>query len=65
MQGYTVKVREALRLLLRPPTHVFLQAGVGGFAAAIAGHLAILFGAQKPVVVAVEPARAACIHGDA
>jgi diaminopropionate ammonia-lyase len=61
MQGYTVMVREALRLLLRPPTHVFLQAGVGGFAAAVAGHLAILFGAQRPAVVVVEPARAACI----
>ncbi len=30
MQGYTVIVREALRHLPKPPTHVFLQAGVGG-----------------------------------
>ncbi|WP_292412948.1 diaminopropionate ammonia-lyase, partial [Mesorhizobium sp.] len=34
MQGYTVIVREALRRLPKSPTHVFLQAGVGGFAAA-------------------------------
>lgn len=31
MQGYTVIVREALKRLPQPPTHVFLQAGVGGF----------------------------------
>ena len=62
MQGYTVMVREVLRHLTRPPTHVFLQAGVGGFAAAVAGHLAILFREQRPTVVVVEPARAACIY---
>ncbi|RWF17779.1 MAG: diaminopropionate ammonia-lyase, partial [Mesorhizobium sp.] len=38
MQGYTVSLREALRQMPEAPTHVFLQAGVGGFAAAIAGH---------------------------
>ncbi|TIX70717.1 MAG: diaminopropionate ammonia-lyase [Mesorhizobium sp.] len=32
MQGYTVIVRETLRQVAEPPTHVFLQAGVGGFA---------------------------------
>jgi len=30
MQGYTAMVREALRQLSEPPTHVFVQAGVGG-----------------------------------
>ena len=65
MQGYTVMVREALRHLSQPPTHVFLQAGVGGFAAAVAGHFAILFGEQRPTVVVVEPARAACIYATA
>ena len=62
MQGYTVIVREALRRLPEPPTHVFLQAGVGGFAAAIAGHLAIVLGHARPMVTVVEPARAACIY---
>jgi len=62
MQGYTVIVREALKCLPEPPTHVFLQAGVGGFAAAIAGHLAISLGEARPTVTVVEPARAACIH---
>ncbi|RRH94967.1 diaminopropionate ammonia-lyase [Mesorhizobium tamadayense] len=65
MQGYTVIVREVLTRLHEPPTHVFLQAGVGGFAAAIAGHLAIVLGAERPKVVVVEPARAACIYATA
>ncbi|TGP22527.1 pyridoxal-phosphate dependent enzyme, partial [Mesorhizobium sp. M1D.F.Ca.ET.234.01.1.1] len=62
MQGYTVIVRETLRRLPEPPTHVFLQAGVGGFAAAIAGHLAIVLGEDRPRAIVVEPARAACIY---
>ncbi|TKB19354.1 MAG: diaminopropionate ammonia-lyase [Mesorhizobium sp.] len=65
MQGYTVIVREALRRMPGPPTHVFLQAGVGGFAAAVAGHLAIVLGERRPKVVVVEPARAACIYATA
>ena len=48
MQGYTAMVRETLRKLPEPPTHVFLQAGVGGFAAAVAGHLSILDGKRRP-----------------
>jgi len=62
MQGYTVIVHEALKRLPEPPTHVFLQAGVGGFAAAIAGHLAIVLGEARPTVTVVEPARAACVY---
>jgi len=65
MQGYTVIVREALKRLPRPPTHVFLQAGVGGFAAAVAGHLAIMLGADRPKAIVVEPARAACVYATA
>lgn len=61
MQGYTVLVREALRSLDRPPTHVFVQAGVGGLAAAVAGHLLVELGTERPRVVVVEPARAACV----
>ncbi|UVF18135.1 diaminopropionate ammonia-lyase [Microvirga terrae] len=61
MQGYTAMVREALRQLPRPPTHVFVQAGVGGVAAAVAGHLALVLGDRRPTFVVVEPARAACL----
>jgi diaminopropionate ammonia-lyase len=65
MQGYTVLVREALRQLPEPPTHIFVQAGVGGVAAAIAGHLALALGDRRPVFVVVEPARAACLYASA
>ncbi|CDX20131.1 2,3-diaminopropionate ammonia-lyase [Mesorhizobium plurifarium] len=65
MQGYTVIVREALKRLAQPPTHVFLQAGVGGFAAAVAGHLAIRLGEDRPKTIVVEPARAACVYATA
>lgn len=61
MQGYTVLVREALRALGELPTHVFVQAGVGGLAAAVAGHLDAALGAARPALVVVEPARAACL----
>jgi diaminopropionate ammonia-lyase len=60
MQGYTAIVREALRAL-PAPTHVFVQAGVGGIAAALAAHLAIVLGDRRPTFVVVDPARAACI----
>jgi diaminopropionate ammonia-lyase len=61
MQGYTAMLREALRQLPEAPTHVFVQAGVGGVAAAVAGHLALALGDQRPTFVVVDPARAACL----
>lgn len=61
MQGYTAIVHEALRQLAHPPTHVFVQAGVGGVAAAIAGYLSLALGDDRPRFVVVEPARAACL----
>ncbi|MEO5325796.1 diaminopropionate ammonia-lyase [Mesorhizobium sp. CC13] len=61
MQGYTAIMREALDRLPAPPTHVFVQAGVGGVAAATAAYLACRFGDQRPTFVVVDPARAACI----
>ncbi|WP_331374626.1 diaminopropionate ammonia-lyase [Sinorhizobium chiapasense] len=61
MQGYTAMVREALRRLPEPPTHVFVQAGVGGVAAAVSGHLALAFGDRRPTFTVVDPVRAACI----
>jgi diaminopropionate ammonia-lyase len=65
MQGYTAMVREALRQLPEPPSHVFVQAGVGGVAAAVAGHLAVALDDQRPTFVVVEPARAACVYESA
>lgn len=65
MQGYTALLSEALRQMDRPPTHVFVQAGVGGIAAATAGHLALRYGAKRPRFVVVDPARAACLYESA
>lgn len=65
MQGYTLLVREALAALPQLPTHVFLQAGVGGFAAAVAGHLSLVLGGNRPHVTVVDPARAACLFESA
>lgn len=61
MQGYTALVREALRKRPEPPTHVFIQSGVGGIAAAVSGYLAIEYGEKRPVFTVVDPARAACL----
>lgn len=64
-QGYTAMVREILDDLPEPPTHLFLQAGVGGFAAAVAGHMAVVLGDRRPHVTVVDPARAACLYESA
>ncbi|MBB2692201.1 UNVERIFIED_ORG: diaminopropionate ammonia-lyase family [Rhizobium esperanzae] len=61
MQGYTALLTEALRQMPEPPTHVFVQAGVGGIAATVAGHFSVLFGDKRPFFVVVDPSRAACI----
>lgn len=64
-QGYTVMAKEALAQIgATAPTHIFLQAGVGGLAAAVAAHARIVC-AQRPRIVIVEPARAACIYASA
>jgi diaminopropionate ammonia-lyase len=65
MQGYTALLAEALRQLPAPPTHVFVQAGVGGIAATVAAHLADVLGAGRPVLTVVDPARAACLYESA
>jgi diaminopropionate ammonia-lyase len=65
MQGYTAMLREAVAGLPQAPTHVFMQAGVGGLAAAVAGYFAIVFGNARPRFVVVEPDRAACLFASA
>jgi diaminopropionate ammonia-lyase len=65
MQGYTVMVDEALAQMTEPPTHVFVQAGVGGMAAAVAAHLADLLGAAAPRLIVVEPHAANCLKQSA
>jgi len=61
MQGYCTMGLEALEQLEDAPTHIFLQAGVGSMAGAMAG----LFTAaldRKPTIVIVEPNKADCIY---
>lgn len=66
MQGYAIMADEALAQWPgETPTHVFIQAGVGGLAAAVCGHLWEMLGAKRPRIVVVEPDRAACLFESA
>ena len=60
MEGYTTLAMEMVQALPKPPTHVFLQAGVGSMAGAVAGFLADHYGTDKPVITVVEPHKADC-----
>ncbi len=64
MQGYTVMTTEILTQLPagERPTHVFLQAGVGGLAAAVAAPLWEAWGAERPRIIVVEPESADCVY---
>jgi len=64
MHGYTVMVKEVLQQLdgAEPLTHIFLQGGVGGLAAAVTGCFSDLYGASRPTVVVVEPEGANCLQ---
>lgn len=61
MQGYQLMVHEAVSALPQWPTHVFVQAGVGGFAAAVCAYFWERNPEQRPVFVVVEPERADCL----
>ena len=67
MQGYALMVEEALRQLPAGeiPTHVFVQGGVGGLAAAVCGHLWEHLGPARPRFIVVEPVNAACLYESA
>ncbi|MDQ2101161.1 diaminopropionate ammonia-lyase [Azospirillum isscasi] len=67
MQGYTVMVQEVVEQLPagERPTHVFIQAGVGGLAAAVCGHLWERWGPDRPRLIVVEPDKAACLYESA
>ncbi|MEY8337816.1 diaminopropionate ammonia-lyase [Lachnospiraceae bacterium 62-35] len=61
MQGYGTMGYEAAEQLPERPTHIFLQAGVGSMAGAIAGFFANLYGEEKPIITIVEPNKADCL----
>ncbi len=65
MQGYAVLASEALNELPEPPTHVFVQAGVGGFAASALAYIAEVLGGDRPTGVVVEPSAADCLFQSA
>jgi len=59
MRGYTMLADEIVREWPEGPTHLFVQAGVGGLAAAVIGYLwAVL--PQRPLSIMVEPRSADC-----
>lgn len=61
MEGYLVLMAEAAEQIGIPPTHIFLQAGVGGLAAACAVYARKVWGAE-PNIIVVEPDAAPAIH---
>ncbi|MDE0046448.1 MAG: diaminopropionate ammonia-lyase [bacterium] len=66
MQGYTVLTAEAMEQMAeRRPSHVFIQAGVGGLAAAVAGPMWEDWGSARPLTVVVEPHAADCVYQSA
>jgi len=76
MQGYELMAAEALDQMSAPPTHIFLQTGVGGMAAAIAAFFKRRFGSKRPLMILADPDQSACwvesirngaptaVHGD-
>ena len=62
MAGYTVLAKEIdIVLDETPPTHIFLQGGVGGLASAITAYFWERYGKAKPRIIVVEPDRAPCL----
>lgn len=57
MEGYLVLIEEVARQIPAPPTHVFLQAGVGGLAGAVAALARVHWG-DGPDITVVEPDQA-------
>jgi diaminopropionate ammonia-lyase len=63
MQGYRLMPEEAAEALPSPPSHVFVQGGVGGAAAAVSVQLRARYGTgpAAPRLIVVEPEAAACL----
>jgi diaminopropionate ammonia-lyase len=69
MHGYGAMAAEAVEQVSQidgaPPSHVFVQGGVGGLAAAVCARLWQHYGAARPRFALVEPAAAACFFASA
>ncbi|MGJ5619845.1 pyridoxal-phosphate dependent enzyme [Sulfitobacter sp. MF3-043] len=62
MEGYLVLMAEAIAQMPQAPTHIFLQAGVGGLAGACAALVRKVWG-DGPRIIVVEPEVAPALHG--
>ena len=62
MRGYTTLLFEAAARLPQPPTHLFLQAGVGAMAGAVAAAAVAAWPEKPPVIATVEPESVACFY---
>lgn len=61
MHGYGVMAREIVdQIGDQPPSHVFVQAGVGAFAASVAAAFWLAWGERRPQLVVVESIEADC-----
>jgi len=62
MAGYGVMIDEIIEQSDHIPSHLFVQGGVGGLAAAMAARLRQKLGAESPRIIVVEPELAACLY---
>lgn len=63
MEGYTTMADEAAEQLgSQVPTHIFLQAGVGAMAGAVAGYFSSIYRDCPPKIIVVEPDQADCYY---
>ena len=62
MEGYCTMGLEAYEQLPQKPTHIFLQAGVGSMAGAIAALFASIYQEDRPKIIIVEPNNADCFY---
>lgn len=66
MCGYATMVTEAVEQMQamghEPPTHVFIQAGVGSMAAAVAAFMRAIFPDSPPKIIIVESNQADCFY---
>lgn len=61
MEGYLALMQETADQITEPPTHIFLQAGVGGLACASAAYARKIWG-DAPRIIVVEPVAAPALY---
>lgn len=62
MQGYLTMASEIIEQIDKPPTHVFLQAGVGSMAATMTTALKLAYNDEEPRFFVIEPHNANCFY---